>query len=262
MHIIVCITRVPDLAEAEVEIGRDGRTLADADLEYGINEWDNFAVEAAVQLKESLGATVTALTVGGPDAEDVLRRALAMGADDAVHLQDTAFDGADAWGIATILQKAIAGRPCDLVLTGAISSDEGRGHVGPMLGAMLDLPVVALATDLSVEGTVARVRHEVEGGLERVTEIDLPALITVQTGINEPRYVSVRGIRKVAKIEIPVVGAVDLGLDPATVGAGAARVTVEELFLPPKGEGAEILEGSSDDMVSALVDRLQQQGAF
>ena len=262
MEIIVCIRRVPDLSEAEIEIGRDGISLNDDDLDYDVNEWDNFAIEAAVRLKEEHGGRVTAMTVGDEDSEEVLRRALAMGADEAVHLMDDAFEGSDALGTATILQRAIAGRPFDIILTGAISADEARGHVGPMLAALLDIPMVALATDLSVEGGTVTIRHEVEGGLERITRMDLPALVTCQTGLNEPRYVSIRGIRKVSGMEIPVLEAGDLGLDGSRVGRGAAAVTLEKLFLPPRGEGAEILEGSEETVVEQLVERLQREGAF
>lgn len=262
MEIIVCIKRVPNLSETEIEVDRDGRSLVDNDLEYDVNEWDNFAIEAAVQLKETHGARVTAITIGDEDSEDVLRRALAMGADEALHLMDTAFDGSDAWGIATALHRAIADRPHDLVLTGAISNDEARGHVGGMLAAMLDIPMVALATDLSIDGATATVRHEVEGGLERVTRVDLPALVTVQTGLNEPRYVSIRGIRKVSGMEIPVKTAGDLSLDSSTVGTGAVRVTLEEIFLPTRVDAAEMLDGDGEAVVEALVDRLQQEGGL
>ncbi len=262
MEIIVCIKRVPDVSEIEVELARDGRSIVTRDLDYDVNEWDNFAIEAAVQLKEAQGARVTAITVGDDDSEDVLRRALAMGVDDAVHLMDPAFEGSDAWGLATILHRAIADRPRDLVLTGAISADQARGQVGGMLAAMLDIPMVALVTDLAVEGGTTTVRHEVEGGLERIEQVDLPALLTVQTGMNEPRYVSIRGIRKVAKAEIPVLTAVDLGLDPATIGTGAVRVTEEGVSLPTRGGGGQILSGSADEVIAGLVDRLQQQGGF
>lgn len=262
MEIIVCIKRVPDLSEAEIEIDRDGVSLNDDDLDYDVNEWDNFAIEAAVRLKEEQGGRVTAMTVGDEESEEVLRRALAMGADEAVHLMDGVFHGSDALGTATILQRAIAGRPYDLILTGAVSADEARGHVGPMLAALLDIPMVALATDLSVEGATVTVRHEVEGGLERVTRMNLPALVTCQTGLNEPRYVSIRGIRKVSGMEIPVRDAGDLDLDGSRVGRAAAAVTVEEIFLPPRGEGAEMLEGSEETVVEQLVERLQREGAF
>ena len=262
MEIIVCIKRVPDLSEAEIEIGRDGVSLVDDDLDYDVNEWDNFAIEAAVQLKEEHGGRVTAMTVGDEESEDVLRRALAMGTDEAVHLVDDAFDGSDALGTATILQRAIADRPYDLILTGAISGDEARGHVGPMLAALLDIPMVALATELSVDGGTATIRHEVEGGLERITRMVLPALVTCQTGLNEPRYVSIRGIRKVSGMEIPVLEAGDLDLDGSQVGVAGSAVAVEEIFLPPRGEGAEMLEGSEEAVVEKLVERLQREGAF
>ena len=262
MDIIVCVKRVPDLAEAELEIDRDGRRLEDDDLDYDINEWDDFAVEAAVQLKEKHGGKVTALTVGDEDAEEVLRRALAMGADEAIHLTDDAFADADPFALATTLHAAIQGIPFDLILCGAISSDGTSGHVGGMLAAMLDIPQVALATGLDVDGGKALVRHEVEGGLEREVELDLPALVTAQSGLNEPRYVSIRGIRKVANIEIAEKSADDLGLADDQVGAAGSRVKLEGIALPPTGDGAEILEGSVDDAVATLVERLRGQGGL
>ena len=262
MEIFVCVKRVPDTAELEIEINRSGSGIEERDLAYGINEWDNFAIEAALELKEEHGGKVTAITIGGEDDEEVLRRALAMGADEAVHLSDPVFEGSDAQGIATILHKAIAARPFDLVLTGAISSDRSSGQVGGMLAALLDIPQVVLATDLKVEGSKATVAHEVEGGLERVVELDLPALVSVQTGLNEPRYVSIRGIRKVSSMEIPVQDANALGLDASTLGTAGAMVTVEEIFLPPKGEGAEMLEGDDEEMVEQLVGKLREQGGL
>ncbi|MFH0946763.1 MAG: electron transfer flavoprotein subunit beta/FixA family protein [Planctomycetota bacterium] len=259
MEIIVCVKQVPDVAEAEIEIDRGGKAIETGDLTYGTNEWDTFAIEAAVQLKEQHGGRVTAVTVGNEDAEESLRRALAMGADEALHLLDPAFLEADARGIATILYRAIKDRPHDLILTGAISGDAGGGQVGGMLAALLDIPHVSLATALEVEGSTATVRHEVEGGLERVVELDLPGLVTVQTGINEPRYVSIRGIRKVAGAEIPALCARDLGLDAADC---AAEVVLEGVFLPPRGEGAEILEGDDEQRVEALVERLRERGGL
>jgi len=257
MNVIVCIKCVPDLAEAELDIDGGTKRLDVSDLDLGINEWDNFAVEAAVRLKEEHGAHVTAISVGDEESEDVLRRALAMGADEALHISDEAFEGADPFTLATALHAALRERPCDLVLCGAISADGSSGHVGGMLAGLLDVPQVALATGLEVRDGALVCRHEVEGGLEREVELDLPALVTVQTGINEPRYVSIRGIRKVADIDVPVMSASDLGLE-----ALEARVEVEEMFLPPVGEGAEILEGGVDDVVEQLVERLHAHGGL
>ena len=262
MDIIVCVKRVPDIAEAEVDIDSSGRGIQLGTLGYVINEWDNFAIEAAVSLVETHGGKVTVITVGGEDDEDVLRRALAMGADEALRLTDPAFEGSDSFGIARILHKAIAAIPYDLLLTGAVSGDVGGGRVGPMLAAMAGIPHVCLATELSVEGATARVQHEVEGGLERIVELDLPALVTVQTGMNEPRYVSVLGIRKAGRKPLRAADAAEIGVAPDSVGAAGARVRVDEMFLPPKGEGAEILAGDDEEVVAALVERLRQQGGI
>ena len=255
MEIAVCIRRVPDTAEAELEIAGDGRSIELEDLSWDTNEWDNFAVETAVQLKEKHGGKVTALTVGPEDDEEVLRRALAMGADSAVHINDPAYENLDPHGLAEILAAEL-GTSYDLVLCGAISADLGQGAVGGLLAARLGAPFVALATALEVSDGVATVRHEVEGGRERVVAIDLPAVVSVQTGICEPRYVSIRGIRKVAGAEIPVRDAAALGVTPDP------RIQLEEIFFPPKGEGAEILEGDDEEMVEALVERLYKEGGL
>lgn len=262
MEIYVCIKRVADTSEVEIEVDRTGLALEEDDFSWDINEWDNFAVEAAVQLKEQHGGSVTAVTVGGEDDEEVLRRALAMGCDHAILCSDDSFEGADAWSIAQILAAALKDKPMDLLLFGAVSADEGRGQVGGFVAGLLDLPLVSLATALKVDGTTATVQHEVENGLERVREVNLPVVITVQTGINEPRYVSIRGIRKVGSIDIPTSSAADLNLSADQVSAGATRVKLEELFLPERGDGAQMLEGSDSEMIDKLVDLLQEKGVL
>lgn len=260
MDIIVCIKRVPDVSEVEVRIDSAGTGIKDDDLVYGLNEWDRFAVEEALQLKERHGGKVTVITVGDDDSEEVLRRALAMGADAAIRLTDPRFAGADGYVTARILHAAISKRRFDLILAGSVSSDSGSGVVGGMLAAMLGIPQVALATSLEVENGKAVVQHEVEGGLERLLEVDMPVLVTVQTGINEPRYVSIRGIRKVAGVDIPSLDADALGLESDQLGS--RWVTVEEMFLPPAGGGAEILQGRTDEVVEQLVERLKSRGGI
>jgi electron transfer flavoprotein beta subunit len=262
MEIFVCVTRVPDVSEVEIELDRSGRSVVEDDFDFGINEWDNFALECAIRLKEARGGRVTAISVGDEDAEEVLRRGLAMGADAALRLWDPSFASSDSWGIATILHRALARGRCDLVLSGAISADGGHGQVGGFLAGMLDYPFVALATALEIEDRVATVRHEVAGGREQVVDLELPAVISVQTGICEPRYVSIRGIRKVSGAEIPVLGAADLGLDGGPVGEGAARVRLEGLSMPERGAGAEILEGDAESQVAELVARLADRGVL
>ena len=262
MDIVVCVKRVPDVSEADVEVRPDGRGIVDDDLTWATNEWDDYAVEEAVRLKEAHGGTVRVLTVGDDDAEEVLRRALAMGADTAEHLQDDAFEGSDALGVARILAAAIQRAPFDLVFTGAVTGDDAGAQVGGLLAALLDVPQVALATQFTWKDGKAEVHHEVEAGLERVVELVAPALVSVQTGINEPRYVSIRGIRKVASVDIPVLGAADVGVEPGSVGAAGALVSVEAYALPPAGGGAEILEGDVDEAVATLAQRLREQGGI
>jgi electron transfer flavoprotein beta subunit len=262
MDIVVCVRRVPDLTETELEIDSDGLALDDSDLDYDINEWDDFAIEEAVRLKEKHGGSVLAITVGDEEAEEVLRRALAMGVDEALHLCDDAFEGSDPWAVSSALHRALQGRSFDLLLAGAISSDGTSAHTGGMLAALLGVPQVALVTSLEITDGKAVVRHEVEGGLEREVEVTLPALFTVQSGINEPRYVSIRGIRKVAGIEIATKDAAELGLDEEEVGAAGCRVQLEGLALPPTGDRAEILEGNLDEAVATLVGRLREKGGL
>lgn len=262
MNIAVCIKRVPDLSDAEIEIDSDGRSLDEDDLDFDINEWDDYAIEEAVLLKEKHGGKVTAITVGDEDAEEVLRRALAMGADEALHLEDDAFEGSDPYAVAQALAGAIKGKGFDLVLCGAISSDGSNAHTGGMLAALLDLPQVSLVTGIEIDGSRAEVRHEVEGGLERVVEVQIPALFTVQSGINEPRYVSIRGIRKVSGVEIPTCDADGLGLDEDQVGSAGSRVVTEELIMPPTGGGAEILEGDVRSTATRLVEMIREKGAL
>ena len=262
MDILVLVKRVPETADADLSIDAGGRALDADDLSFATNEWDDFAVEEAVRLKEAHGGTVTALTLGDEDAEEVLRRALAMGADEALHLQDEAFDGSDPQVLAKILAAALEGRSFDLILSGAIASDTGSGQIGGLLAGFRDLPFVALATKIEVGDGKIEVQHEVEGGLERIVEVDLPAVVSVQTGINEPRYVSIRGIRKVAAVDIPVSDAAKLGLDASAVGLEASALRLEALEPPPTGGGAEILEGDAETVAAQLVEKLRERGGF
>jgi electron transfer flavoprotein beta subunit len=259
MEIVVCIKRVPDLAEVDVRIDSSGRSLDDSDFSWGMNEWDSFALEAALRLREAHGGSVTAITVGDDDAEDVLRRALAMGADRARHLTDSLLADHDPMIVAKVLAAALRSQPFDLILFGAVSSDLGNAVVGGAVAGLLDLPQVSLATGIELREDRLEVRHEVEAGSERVVELDLPAVVTVQTGIHEPRYVSIRGIRKVANVEIPVEDAGALGLD---AGELDSRLSIEELSPPPVGAGAELLQGSTEEVVATIVTRLRERGGL
>ncbi len=260
VDVVVIVKRVPDVAEAEISVARTGKDIEKGELVFDINEWDNYAVEEAVQLKERLGGTVTAVAVGSEEVDEVLRRCLALGADEALRLEDPAFAGGDGYATAVVLAAAIRQLPHNLVLTGVMASDDGDGQIGGSVAQLLGLPHATLVTGIAIEGNTARVRRELEGGLEEMLELPLPALFTVQTGINEPRYVPIAGIRRAARREIPVRGLAELGLKPEEVGAVAARVEVEELFLPEAGEKGEILEGGADEVAEQLVAIFGRKG--
>ena len=214
MEILVCVKRVPDTAENEIEVNSSGSDIERDDLVYSVNEWDNYAVEEAIQIRDKVGGSVTVVTVGDEEAEEVLRREMAMGADAGIHLCDDAFEGSDGKGTATILKAAIEKGNYDLILTGALA-DGGAGQVGGMLAAMLDLPYASVVNSIEpIDDSKLKVGREIEGGNQEMNEIELPCVLSIQTGINEPRYVGIRGIRKVASLDIPVQTASDLGSEP------------------------------------------------
>ena len=262
MEILVCIKRVPDTAENEIEVNRDGSDIQRDDLVYSVNEWDNYAVEEAIQIRDKAGGSVTVVTVGDEEAEEVLRREMAMGADNGVHLMDDAFEGSDGRAVAAILKAEIEKGSYDLVLTGALA-DDGAGQVGGMLAAMLDWPYASVVNkiELTDDGKI-RVGREIEGGNQEMNDIELPCVLSIQTGINEPRYVGIRGIRKVASVDIPVHGLSDLGLAADTLGAAGARVKRLDYFVPELGEGAEMLEGSTEEIIDKLIELLKAKGGI
>ena len=262
MNIIVCIKRVPETADADVSIAKSGKDIDRSGLAFDLNEWDSYAIEEAILLKEKLGGTVTVLSMGGEDSNESLRKCLAMGADDAIRLTDPAFEGSDAYATAKILAEAIRKIPYDLIFTGTQAEDDGYGQVGVVLAELLGVPHAAVVNRLEAQDRKIKAHRELEGGLEEVYEIDLPALLTIQTGINEPRYVSIMGIRKVAKKEIKTLGVSGLNLKAEEVGVAGSDIQLEKIFLPPVGEGAEILEGKPEEIAAKVFSILKDKGGL
>jgi electron transfer flavoprotein beta subunit len=262
VEILVCVKRVPDTSENEIELNAAGNDIECDDLVYSINEWDNYAVEEALQIVDRVGGSVTVVTVGREDDEEVLRREMAMGATHGVLISDDAFLGSDGQGIASILKAAVQKGKYDLILTG-VQAEDGGAQVGGMLAAMLDYPFASLVNSIEVlAGNKLRVSREIAGGNKEINEIDLPCVLSIQTGINEPRYVGMRGIRQVASIPIPTHSTADLGIDPMTVGEAAAKVKRVDYFVPAMGRGAEMLEGSREENVEKLVELLAAKGGL
>src|SRR5438270_9841450 len=262
MEILVCARRVPDTSENEIKIDAAGRDIERDDLVYSVNEPDNYAVEEALRIVDSTGGNVTVVTVGGDEDEEILRREMAMGAKQAVLLSDDAFAGSDGKGTATILKAFVQTGHFDLILTG-VQAEDGAAQVGGMLAALLDYPFASLVTSIEVlEGRKLKIGREIEGGAKEIDAIDLPCVLSIQTGINEPRYVGMRGIRQVASVPIPTFGASDLGVNSRDIGMGAAKVKRLGYFVLPVGRGAEMLQGTPDEIVDRVVELLKAKGGL
>jgi len=262
VEILVCARRVPDTSENEISLNGAGNDIERDDLVYSINEPDNYAVEEALQIVSRVGGSVTVATVGDEDDEEILRREMAMGANHGVLISDSAFAGSDGKGIATILKAFVQKGHYDLVLTG-VQAEDGGAQVGGMLAAMLDCPFASLVNSIEVlDGKKLKIGREIAGGNREMSEIDLPCVLSIQTGINEPRYVGMRGIRQVASIPIPKPTAAELGIDPATVGAGAAKVQRVDYFVPALGKGAEMLQGSREENIDKVIELVAAKGGL
>ena len=262
MEILVCVRRVPDTSENEIQLNTVGNDIERDDLVYSVNEPDNYAVEEALQIVAKTGGNVTVVTVGGEDDEEILRREMAMGASHGVLISDEAFEGSDGKGVATTLKSYVQKNPFELILTG-VQAEDGAAQVGGMLAAMLDYPFASLVTAIEIpDGKKLKISREIEGGNKEVNEIDLPCVLSIQTGINEPRYVGMRGIRQVASVPIPTLGAAELDIDPRAVGEDAAKVKRLDYFVPALGKGAEVLKGSREQNISEVVELLKAQGGL
>lgn len=262
MEILVCVKRVPDTSENEIELNSAGNDIERDDLVYSINEFDNYAVEEAIQIVSRAGGAVTVVTIGGEDDEEVLRREMAMGTNHGVLISDGLFDRSDGRGIASILRAFAQKGHYDLILTGA-QAEAGEAQVGGMLAAMLDYPFASLVTSIEVlDGKKLKISREIEGGNKEISEIDLPCVLSIQTGINEPRYVGMRGILQVQSVPIPQFDAAALGIGAGTVGDAAAKVKRVDYFVPALGKGAEMLEGSREEVIDHLIELLSAKGGL
>jgi electron transfer flavoprotein beta subunit len=260
LEIVVCVKQVPATAEVDLVVDDSGTSIKGDGLVQEMNEWDEYAIEEALLIKERLGGTVTAITVGPEGSDAVLRRCLAKGADNAIWLKDDVFEGSDAYATAKILHAAIKGLEHDLVFSGAQSSDLNYSAVGGLLAGLLGLAHAQMVKKVDVREGGLTVNRELEGGLEEVVELPMPALLSIQTGINEPRYVSIMGIRKARKKDITVMGIDDLGLARDDVGEEGSWMKVKRIYASPVEKEPEILEGSPDEVAGRLVEVFKSRG--
>ena len=225
-----------------------------------LNPWDEFAVEEALQLQERFDGEAVVMTLGGEEATEALKRAVAMGIEEAILLSDPAFDGSDAWGAAHVLAQAIQKvGDATLILTGRQSVDGNSGLLAPGLAAKLGVPFVSqVAKILDVTEDSATVQRALDEGVQTV-RVKLPAVISVSKEINEPRYPNFMGIRKASRMQYPVTTAKDLpGLDVKQVGEGAALIAWTDLRKPPARTGkCEFIQGATvREQANILADKL------
>ncbi len=260
MRIAVCVKQVPD-AEGRLRLAGDGKWVDEDELKFVINESDQYALEEGLKLAETSGGEVVALSLGPDRVQDALRKALALGASRAVHLKDEAFLGGDAHATARALAAAIRREEFDLVLTGAQSDDLGYGSTGSIVAGLLGWSHAWLVVGLEVEdGGTARVTREMEGGMNEILRLEMPAVIEVQVGLNHPRYASLKGIMQAKRkpIDRPTPG--DLGLAAEELGSAGSRVEIVDVAFPESGGGAQIIEGEPAAAAKTLVEKLRQEG--
>lgn len=238
--VAVCVKQVLVLGD-EVELTDDGLDVDPDYLDPALNEWDGFATEEALRLRERLGGEVVVVTCGAKESEAALRRCLAMGADRAIRVEA---DGRDPFTVARALAEVLRGESPDLVLCGVQSSDAVQAATGTVLAEELGLPRAAVVTRLEWDGgSRAVVGRELEGGLIDRVEVDTPAVLTIQTGINEPRYANLRAIKQAEQVEVDVRSA---------AGGGTPAYRVRRMFVPERGAGAEMIAGSSAEIAGRI----------
>src|SRR5579864_6513053 len=249
MKVVVCVKQVGVLGD-EVAFTDDDRDVDPDYLDQSLNEWDACATEEALRIRERLGeGEVVVVTVGDEAAESALRRCLAMGADRAVRVDAEPLDPVST---ARTLAGVVASESPDLVLTGVQSADSVQGSTGTALAELTGLPRVAVVTRLDWSGTgPATVDRELEGGLVDVVEVDTPALLTIQTGINQPRYANLRAIKQAEQQEIAVVSA----------DSGEPSYRVRRMFTPPRTGGAEMLDGGPAQVAQRIVEIVRERMA-
>jgi electron transfer flavoprotein beta subunit len=247
VKIVVAVKQVAALGD-EVEFTDDERDVDPDYLDYALNEWDTYATEEALRLCEADGdGEVVVVSVGPKDVEEAMRRCLAMGADRGIRVDFD--DQLDPIQVARALAEVVRAESPDLVFTGVQSADAVQAATGAALAELLDLPRVAVVTKIELGDGKATINRELEGGVVDVVEVDVPALFTIQTGINEPRYATLRAIKQAEEKEIDVRQSGNLG-EPA--------YRVKKMFVPPKGEGAEMLNGSAADVAQKIKEIVEE----
>ena len=250
MKIIVSIKQVP-VRDSQLRIDSSGRWIQEADLSFEINEPDAYALEEALQMKEKHGGEVIALCAGPARASQTIREALAKGADRAIHIEEENLSSFDTLGLAKLLAKAAEAEKPDLILTGLQSDDLGYGQTGVVLAEIMGLPhgTIIMAVE-KLDGSI-RVKRELENGWFQNVQMPLPAVLTIQSGINKLRYATLMGIKKAKTKEIKRLTVGELGV------SSTATASIEKIYMPRRSKQTQILDGTAKEAAAKLVEKLK-----
>ena len=252
MKIGVCVKQVP-AKDAPLAIDASGSWIRETDISFETNEPDSFALEEALRLKEKHGGEVVAISMGPERAKQTIKEALAKGAERGIHVVDDKFYALDPLGSARSLAAAIEKEKFDLILTGLQSEDHGFGQTGVLLAELLGLPHATIIMSIETQGDHLRVKRELEAGWFQWVELPLPAVLTIQSGINKPRYATLKGIMAAKKKEIATVARESLGV------TSAPTQKVERVYVPQKTKKTEFITGSPKEIATKLVEKLQHE---
>jgi len=250
MKIIVAIKQVP-VRDSQLRVEANGRWIQEADLSFEINEPDAYALEEALQLKEKHGGEVIALCAGPARAAQTIREALAKGADRAIHIEEENLNTLDTLGVAKLLAGAVKAENPDLILTGLQSDDLGYGQTGVVLAELMGIVSSTIIMQVEVTDKSIRVKRELEDGWFQHITMPLPAVLTIQSGINKLRYATLMGIKKAKLKEIKKVTLAELG------AAAIATATIDKIYLPHKSKQTQIFEGDAKTAAAKLVEKLK-----
>ncbi len=258
MKVMVCLKQVPH-QDARLDVKADGSWIQEDNIKFEINSYDTYAVEEALRLKDKVGAEVVVVSIGPDRVTQALRTALGMGADRAIHVNDPAAIGADNLGTAKILAAIAKAENADMIFAGFMADDGNGASIPPMVAELLDIPSATGVLAMTAEGDTIKAERELEGGALEVVEMPKPCLIAIQSGANQVRYASLKGIMQAKKKPVDVKSLADLGL-AGTVGGANNKTSVKKIYMPKKGDSAEILKGSTAEIVAQLVTKIKELG--
>ncbi len=256
MKIAILLKQVP-VKDATLKVNSDGTWVDEQDIAFEINESDHYGLEEALRLKEKHGGEVVVVTMGPERVKEAIKQALAKGADRAIYINDSAVHSADPVVNAKILAAAVKPENFDLILSGLQSDDYGYGLTGVILAEMLGMSHATIVMETDVKDGSIKVKRELESGWFQYVEIPLPALLTIQSGLNQIRYATIKGIMAAKRKEIKEVTPTELGL--AETDLTAAGIKMHKIYVPVKTKETAVLEGDAKDIVASLVDKLKNE---